>query len=397
MKFNKIFKNFNNYLIVNKLKILIVLLVFIFLCLYIKIYWIDETILTKNMKQQVIAECENIEDVVSAGGILQPERLVSVGADASGVLKDMFVEVGSTVISDQLLATIDPIVQSELVKSSQFDVNNAELQLRSNELMLQDASIEMQRQMRMYESGAVSDFIKKESQLKYANAEINFKSARNRLNQSQTKLAIEKAKLSHTNIKAPLSGVITEILIRPGESIVNIQQVPTILRIADVSKMIVNVQVSQVDIGSIYVGMPARFIIQGNSLDIWNGRIEQISPIPKLVMGINTYNTTFKVDNSNHKLMAGMQVQTFFVRAFAENAVIIPLEALQENASTLLPSSGSLKSAKVIVINKDGVESLRAVQLGIFNQQKVQIISGIQCGEKVVLNGNLTVMQGSQR
>ena len=329
------------------------------------------------------AICTEIEDVVSAGGVLQPFRLVNVGADASGLMKDMLVEIGSSVNADQLLATIDPSVQTQLVKSSQFEVDNAQLQLQSSELQLRDAKLEAQRQKNMFAASAASDFSLKDAQSKLTNAEIGVESARNRLNQAQAKLNIEATRLSHTKILSPWAGVVTEILIRPGESVTNVQQIPTILRIADLSRMIVNVQVPQVDIGAIYVGMPTRFQLLGNTSDSWSGRVEHISPIPKQIMGINSYTVSFHVDNPKNKLMPGMQVQTFFVRESASEAVTIPLAALQIPL-TMPPSNGM--TAQVRVQTPDGQVSLRSVVLGVVNRQIVQVRQGLHCGEKVQLD-----------
>ena len=123
------------------------------------------------------------------------------------------------------------------------------------------------------------------------------------------------------------------------------QQAPIIVRIADLSTMTIQSQVSEADVSRLRVGMDVYFTTLGSSQKRWQGRLRQINPTPEVVNNVVLYNALFDVANPDGALMTQMTAQIFFVVAKAEDALVVPLAALRPAGSAAAAGADARRSA----------------------------------------------------
>src|SRR5215471_5992084 len=191
----------------------------------------------------------DLEDTVTATGILQPRDYVDVGTQVSGQLKTLHVEIGSRVKTGQLIAEIDPTVYQTRVEADQA-------QLRTQQAQLALAEQQQQRQATLMKDNATTqDALQTaDAGLRSAQAQIGVLKAQ--IEQTQSTLRGDQANLSYTKIYAPMSGTVVAQSAKQGQTLNANQQAPVIVRIADLTTMTVQAQVSEADVASLKPGMP---------------------------------------------------------------------------------------------------------------------------------------------
>lgn len=282
----------------------------------------------------------DIENSVTAAGNLQPSTFVDVGAQVSGQLEKLQVEVGDTVEAGQLLAEIDATVQSNRVQASRASIRALEAQLSAREASLKLARANSKRQTRLLAEEATSqaDFDSSISTL--ASAQSSLIQLQSQIAQSEASLASDEATLGFSKIQAPISGTVISINMKEGQTLNASQQAPTILRIADLSTMTVQGEVSEADVSKLNKGMDVYFTTLGSGERRWTGKLRQILPKPTVVNNVVLYTALFDVDNDDGSLYSDMTAQIFFVTASAKNVLRIPVGAL-----SIVSSSGNKVAA----------------------------------------------------
>jgi macrolide-specific efflux system membrane fusion protein len=125
-----------------------------------------------------------------------------------------------------------------------------------------------------------------------------------------------------------MAGTVVTLTSRQGQTLNVNQQAPTIMRIADLSTMTVQTQVSEADIGKLKVGMPVYFTTLGGQDYRWHSELNRVEPTPTVSNNVVLYNALFEVPNDSNKLMTQMSTQVFFVAASAKDALLIPASAV---------------------------------------------------------------------
>ena len=376
----------------------------------------------------VTATRGDIEDVVTAVGSLTPLNSVDVGAQVSGQLTTLHAQIGNDVQKGTLLAEIDTAVAAAKVDATSANLRNLQAQLAEKQSQLALAKLQAERQTRLMADNATSQdaFDTAAAAAKVADAQV--KSVEAQINQSQSTLRADSATLSYSKIYAPMTGTVTAIPAREGQTLNANQQAPLILTIADLSTMTVSTQVSEADVPKLRIGMDAYFTTLGNSNRRFTGKLRQILPTPTVLNNVVLYTALFDVANPNGQLMTQMTAQVFFVRASARDAITLPVAALQftggagrngeaagtadaaaqgadgeavraarnggaarggraggrggagfEQAATSRP-----RAATVTVVKADGVQETRNVTVGVTNRVTAEILSGLNEGEKVI-------------
>jgi macrolide-specific efflux system membrane fusion protein len=361
----------------------------------------------------------DLEDTVTATGILQPRDYVDVGTQVSGQVKKLHVEIGSTVKNGQLLAEIDPTVYLSKVDADRAQLRTQEAQLADRQAQLALAEQQFNRQSNlMREKATTQDALDTAAAaLRSAKAQIDVLKAQ--ADQTRSSLRGDEASLSYTKIYAPMSGTVVSQTTKQGQTLNANQQAPIVLRIADLSTMTVQSQVSEADVSKLRVGMDVYFTTLGNQNKRWYGTVRQIEPTPQTVNNVVLYNALFDVGNLDRALMTQMTAQVFFVTAQAKDAVQVPITALRPVGSVSgerrraqggsAKGSGTQSStakggassraadsaddprtrfannrAMVRVVKPDGTIEDREVRVGVMSRVSAQIVSGLEAGEQVV-------------
>ncbi|WP_395599079.1 efflux RND transporter periplasmic adaptor subunit [Pseudomonas sp. A1437] len=338
----------------------------------------------------------DIESSVTALGTLQPRRYVDVGAQASGQIRKIHVEVGDVVKEGQLLVEIDPATQKAKLDASQFSIENLKAQLQEQQAQHELARQKYQRQQNLAAGGATreEDVQTARAELKATQARIDM--FRAQIRQAEASLRSDQAELGYTRIYAPMAGTVVALDAREGQTLNAQQQTPLILRIAKLSPMTVWAEVSEADIGHVKPGMSAYFTTLSGGNRRWNSTVRQILPVPPKPLDqtsqgggspssssksgsarVVLYTVLLDVDNADNALMAEMTTQVFFVANQAKDVLTAPVAALQGSAQA------DRQTARVIAAN--GEVQSREVQTGISDRLKVQILNGLNEGDHLLI------------
>jgi macrolide-specific efflux system membrane fusion protein len=339
----------------------------------------------------------DIEDTVTATGTLQPKDYVDVGTQVSGQLKNLLVDIGAMVEKGQLLAEIDPSVYQSKVDADRAQLLNQQAQIADRQAQLQLARLQFVRQQNMARDNATTTEALQSADATQQSALAQLNSVKAQMQQTESTLRGDQANLGYTKIYAPMAGTVVSQAAKQGQTLNANQQAPIIMRIADLSTMTVEAQVSEADVPKLHVGMDVYFTTLGGSNRRFYGKLRQIPPTPTVVNNVVLYDALFDVPNPDQVLMTQMTAQVFFVTASAKNAVLVPLPALHQAAAggrtrgargangTDPRSLFASGRALVSVIGSDGKAVEREVKVGVMNRVSAQITAGLEPGEMVVV------------
>ena len=389
------------------------------------LYWYYATA-NSGGPQPVIATATrgDVEDVVTAVGNLTPLTSVDVGAQVSGQLETLHVKIGDDVMKGQLLAEIDSSVMGAKVEADKAQLQNFQAQLAEKQSQLALARVQADRQEKLFAIGGTSKDLLDQAQAAAKVADAQVRSVQAQIGQSESSLKADSATLSYSKIFAPMTGTVTAIPAKEGQTLNANQTAPLILTIADLSTMTVSTQVSEADVSKLRVGMDAYFTTLGNPNRRFRGTLRQILPTPTVTNNVVLYTALFDVANPDKQLMPQMTAQVFFVRAAAQDAVLVPVAALQfagrgaragaapdgaANQGARAGRNGAGRGgrggrggagrggagvdaefglrprpATVTVVKDDGTQEVRNVMVGVTDRVNAAIISGLSEGEKVV-------------
>jgi macrolide-specific efflux system membrane fusion protein len=370
----------------------------------------------------------DLEDTVTATGTLQPKDYVDVGTQVSGQLKRLHVDVGAVVKKGQLLAEIDPSVYQAKVDGDRAQLLNQQAQLADRQAQLALAELQLTRQQNMMRDDATTADALQSAEATRKSAAAQRDALKAQIQQTGSTLRGDQANLGYTKIYAPIAGTVVSQAAKQGQTLNANQQAPIVMRIADLSTMTVQAQVSEADVPKLRIGMNVYFTTLGGDNRRFYGKLRQIPPTPNVVNNVVLYDALFDVANPDQVLMTQMTAQVFFVAASARDAVLVPLTALRPVAAkerprasdapaapaadgnttapvgATEPATGAARSggtrrasgadarnqfangrALVSVVGANGRIADREVKVGVMNRVSAQILSGLEPGEKVVI------------
>lgn len=183
---------------------------------------------TKKDQEIVIAARGSIEDVVTAQGTLEPKDYVDVGAQVSGQIKKLYVDIGDVVKTGDLLAEIDPKTYESIKQADQARLDSLQAQLLQQQAQTDYDRLQFQRAQKLTTSKAISqgEFEEKEKILKVAEATIL--SLQAQISEAKATLEKDMINLGYTKIFAPMDGVVSDRKAREGQTLNANQTTPTI-------------------------------------------------------------------------------------------------------------------------------------------------------------------------
>ncbi|MCH8492846.1 MAG: efflux RND transporter periplasmic adaptor subunit [Idiomarina sp.] len=333
------------------------------------------------------AEVRNIEVVVTATGRLQPLDFVDVGAQVSGQLEVLHVEVGHTVERGQVLAEIDATVLEARLDGVRAQLRFQQAQKREREATLDLANINLARQEKLFVDRATSEELVQSAAATARAEEARRDAVQAQIEQTESSLRADEANLNYTRIFAPMPGTVTNIVARRGQTLNAAQTTPTIMTIADLSTMRVEAQVSEADVSRLRDGMDVYFTTLGNRGQRWYSTLDIIEPTPSIENNVVLYNALFEIPNPDGVLLPQMTTQVFFVVDSAEDVVSVP-------ASAVRPAGRG--QFEVQVMRNGRPEAVR-VEVGISDRVHTEIKSGISAGDEVVIPTQAGMPPGGMR
>jgi HlyD family secretion protein len=207
-------------------------------------------------------------------------------------------------------------------------------------------------------------------------------SAQGQLTSAKGKYLGAEAQLSYTEIRSPISGVVTDRPLFAGETAAAGNPVITIM---ETSALLAKLHISQIQAQQLSMGAPATIAIRGLD-DPLPAKVALISPA--LDPGSTTVEVWLRVENAKGTLKAGTPVRTTITGRTAKNALLVPLEAVQTGPDG--------ESKFVLVIKPNGTAAKQSVTLGIRNSESAQVLSGLSPADTVITSGGYGLDEGTK-
>lgn len=326
-----------------------------------------------------------IEDTVLATGAVSAAKLVSVGAQVSGQIKALHVELGDRIKEGDLIAEIDPSTQENDLLEAEASLAYAKAQLVAQQATLKQAELDFERQkkMRALDASPQEDFDAAEATLAIAKADIDALNAEI----AQAEVAVDTARidLGYTKITAPMDGTVVALPVKEGQTVNASQETPTIIKLAKLDQVTIKAEVSEADIIRLHEGMPVSFNVLGDANTIYHSTLRAIDPAPTEIEDDdeNTddeavyYNALFDIDNPDRLLRLWMTAEVSIIVDRSEDAMIVPSSALEGPASD--------GRYFVDVLNADGTIDHRAVTVGLNTNINAEITSGLDVDDEIIV------------
>ena len=335
----------------------------------------------------VPVERADLVELITAQGKLEPKEYVDVGAQVSGQLRDLHVEIGDRVRRGQLIAEIDPRIYAARVEADRARLASLEAQLAEQQAQIVYARQVRDRNRQLISKNAVSREALEESESTLRVAEARAASLKAQIEEARSTLAGDEANLGYTKIYAPMDGTVASQTAREGQTLNANQTAPVILQIADLGTMTVRAQVAEADVPRVQPGMDVSFTTLGSLNRRWQAVVRQILPTPEVINDVVLYNVLADVDNRDGELMNGMSTQMFFHVASAEDVPVIPAAALGRR----LPAQDSDRGEAYEVMRQiDDRLERTVVHIGLMTRTQAEVRDGLTPGDSVALTAQVT-------
>ncbi len=328
----------------------------------------------------------DIEENVTAQGKLEPKEFVDVGAQVTGQLQRIYVQIGDNVSAGQLLAQIDPRIFAARVQADEANIKNLQAQLLGQQAEVVFARQQFERNRELLPSNGISrqDYQNSEFILKKATATAA--SIQAQIEQVQSTLTGDKTNLGYTKIYASRDSTVVDQKAREGQTLNANQQTPTILQLAKLDILTVRAQVAEADVMRLKPGMPVYFSTLGSGERRWQATVRQILPTPQVINNVVLYDVLVDVDNHDRQLMTGMSTQMFFVLGKAQGVPLVPVAALGAPVRHEDNQSGAAYRVKEVTA-QGGQE--KTVHIGLRTRRFAEIRAGVAVGVKLQALGRM--------
>ncbi|KAF1039774.1 MAG: Macrolide export protein MacA [Herbaspirillum frisingense] len=332
--------------------------------------------------ETVKVEKADIEQVVNATGNVVVQNYVDVGSKVAGQISDVDVVIGETVKPGRLLVTVSPAVQNGRIESNRAQLARLKAELAGQNAQLDFAQLQFQRQTQLKAENATREESYESSRMNMYAAAARVDATNAQIQQTEAAIKEDDAIQKQTRIEAPVGGTVVTLNARAGQMVAANQE--ALMRIADLSRMTVQVPVAEEDVTRLQKGMTAYFTTPGYPGKRWSGKLRQIMLLPTDDSGRQGkkafYTVLFDVANPSRELMSGMSADVYFVLARVEHALTIPL--------SLVTKPGMDGTQSVRVVSEGGKLESRKIKIGIRDSERAQVISGLKEGEQVLMPAN---------
>jgi len=343
----------------------------------------------------------DLEDAVLASGTFEAFKQVSVGAQVSGRVLTLHVDLNDQLKTGDLVAEIDSLTQQNRLKNAQAALTVVQAKLEAEKAALAKAKLEYDRQVRLRRTDASSKSDFEAADAQYKSVQANIKALQAQLDQAEVDVNTAQVDLGYTSITSPMDGTVVAIVTKEGQTVNANQTAPTIIKVADLSTMTVKAEISEADVTRVRAGQRVYFTILGEPNRKFDAVLRAIEPAPESIVSESVsssssssnaavyYNGLFDVPNTEGTFRISMTAEVNIVRDEAKNTLIIPSAALLTDPKT--------KRNYVRVKTASGGVEERNVRVGINNRVSAQILEGLNEGDEVVLGDsslNIPSMRG---
>jgi HlyD family secretion protein len=350
----------------------------------------------------------DLAKVVVATGKIEPLSKVEVKSKASGMVKKLFVDYDDKVKQGQTLVELDKVQLEAVVREAQANYQAAQAALQSARAQLERDKVDaegpdvpflklnMDRAQKMLDDGVTSKSYFEDAEKNYQLALNKQMSAQRNLlvcqaeiakaeaQEAQAKAALENAEedLRNSTIVSPIDGLVLSRDVSVGDGVSSIlilgSQATLVMTLGDTSEVYVQGKVDEADIGKVYLGQPARIVVESFKDKKFTGKVTRISPFGKEKDNVTTFEVRVSISNPTGELKANMSANAEIILEEKKNVLMVPEASLiydkDRKASVELPDPKAENGRKKV-----------PVKLGISNGVKTEIVSGLNEKQQVVL------------
>lgn len=341
--------------------------------------------LTETVKKGDIAQ------TIVASGTVRSNNRVEVGAQVSGKITKINVVLGQEVKKGDLLATIDSLTQNNNLDEAKSKLKSYEAQRKSAKVKLQVAQSKYSRISKLYETKSISldDYETAREELEVAKASVA--EYNELIAQATISVKTAETNLSYTTITSPIDGVVISIPVSEGQTVNSNQSAPTIVQVADLTKMLIKAEVAEGDITKVKTGMNVELTTLANPEIIYKSIIESVDLATSTLTDDEYsesvsnssavyYYANIILDNPDNNLRIGMTTTNTIKIKESQNILLVPTVAVQKVNG---------KSVVKILKENNKVEE-REIVTGISDGLSTEVKEGLSEGEEVIvtqLNG----------
>ncbi len=328
---------------------------------------------------------------VTATGTVNPVLTIIVGSYISGTIQDIHCDYNTQVKKGEVCATIDPRPYQSVVDQNKANLEVAKAQLDKDKAALVYAQLNYDRNARLAATNAVSKdtLDNAKNALDQAKAQVGVDQAT--IEQHEAQLAAAQVNLDYTNIISPVDGTVVSRNVTMGQTVAASFQTPTLFLIAtDLTKMQVDTNVSESDIGGIKNSNKAAFTVDAFPKRTFDGSVNQVRQSPQTVQNVVTYDVVVGIDNSDLALKPGMTAATRIVTEQRTDVIRVPSQALRylpsgAPAAANLSNGKNTPQARVFVL-RDGNPVAIPVVAGLDDDSFTEIVTGeLKPGDQVIV------------
>lgn len=326
-----------------------------------------------------------IDKNVLATGSVRASQRTEVGAQVSGKIISLNVKLGQAVKKGDLIAEIDASNQSNSLSTAEASLASYQAKLKSAQVALEVAQSNYTRLSKLYKSDSASLSDLETAKNTLASAKATVDEVKSQIQTAQISVNDAKTNLNYTQIISPMDGIIVSVPVSVGQTVNSNQTSPTIVQVADLSKMLIKLEISEGDIAQVQEGQEIRFTTLAEPNRTYQSKIDTVDPALTTLTDNNYteesgnteaiyYYANALVDNADNRLRIGMTVQGQVNIAKRENVLVVPTSTLKKKGN----------KTTIQVLNNNQVEE-KEIQTGLSDSQYTEVISGINEGEQVVV------------
>lgn len=367
----------------NKKKIVILVLLIVVVIFVIAAF--TKNVSSKPKYELSKVERQSIVETVEASGVINPVKTVSIGSQVSGMIKNLYVDYNSQVKKGQLLAEIDPSLFQAQVDKARGDVATAKANyLKDQSTMIYDEA-NYKRYKELYKNHYVA---KNDLDLSYATYRSDLaklKADKGTIADNEATLRNNLTNLRYTKIISPVDGVVVSRAVDVGQTVAASFTTPTLFSVAqDLTKMQIEVSVSEADIGKVKVGQNVDYTLDGYPDQTFKGKVTQVRISPTTVSNVVTYTVIVSVSNDENRLKPGMTANVSIVTKIKQNTLCVDNAALRFTPKEV--THGKKFKHQGIWILRDDKPTRITIRTGVTDSEETEVVSNeIKEGDDVII------------
>ena len=326
----------------------------------------------------------DVTRAVTATGTVNPVLTIIVGSYVSGVIQQISCDYNTEVKQGQVCATIDPRPYQAVVDQDKANLDVARAQLGKDRAALAYAQVNDQRNRQLVLRNYVSKNVADSSRSVYQQAKAQVALDQATIEQRQALLAAAEINLGYTSIVSPVNGTVVSRNVTIGQTVAATFQTPTLFLIAtDLTKMQVDTNVSESDVGGMKQGQEASFTVDAFPGRVFRGAVEQVRQSPQTVQNVVTYDVVVAVANADLALKPGMTAAVDIVTARRPGVLRVPDQALRYTPSGAPAAPAGTSRVWVL---RGGKPVAVPIGRGLDDDTNTEILTGdLQPGDRVIL------------